>query len=83
MGAFSIAGCYRHHYHDIPYLCLHQPQALSWPPLPLAAIADNPVPVAIYFILVNGGNLKRECLVMLERRSSIETEAQSDQQPLC
>src|SRR5256714_9956480 len=41
----------------------------------LAAVADNRVPIAIRFGLVSGCDLKRERLVVLERRSSVEPEA--------
>jgi hypothetical protein len=41
----------------------------------LAAIADDRVPVAIRFVLVSGGYLKRECPVVLDPRSAVEPEA--------
>ena len=40
-----------------------------------AAVANDGVPVTIRFGLVNGGDLKRECFVVLERGSAIEAEA--------
>src|SRR5262245_9295956 len=41
----------------------------------LAAVADDRVPVAIRFGLVGGGDLKRKCFTVFERRSTIEPEA--------
>jgi hypothetical protein len=41
----------------------------------LAAVADDGVPVAVRFGLVNGCDLKRERFVVLERGSAIETDA--------
>ena len=41
----------------------------------LAAVADDRVPVAIRFGLVNGCDLKRERFVVLERGAAIEPEA--------
>jgi len=41
----------------------------------LAAVADDRVPVTICFVLVSGGDLKRECFVVLEHRSAVEPEA--------
>src|SRR4030088_357189 len=38
----------------------------------LASIADNGVPVAVGLLLIVGGDLKRESLVMLERRTAVE-----------
>jgi len=41
----------------------------------LAAVADDRVPITIRFGLVNGCDLKRECPVVLDRRSAVEPEA--------
>ena len=43
----------------------------------LAAVADDRVPVAIRFGLVNGCDLKRERFVVLEHRSAVESEARN------
>src|SRR5262245_35976601 len=43
------------------------------------AVADDRIPVTIGFGLVGGCDLKRECFVMLERRSTIEPEARNSQ----
>src|ERR671931_111139 len=40
----------------------------------LAAIADDGVPVAVGLLLIVGGDLEREGLVMFERRPAIEAE---------
>src|SRR4051812_35593126 len=40
----------------------------------LAAIADNGVPVAVGFLLIIGGDLKRESLVMLEHGTAVEAD---------
>ena len=44
-----------------------------------AAVADDRVPVTIGFSLVSSCDLKRECLVVLERGSTIESEAGNSQ----
>src|SRR5258708_16177025 len=41
----------------------------------LASIADNCVPVAVGLLLIIGGDLKRESLVMLERGTAVEADA--------
>ena len=41
----------------------------------LAAVADDSIPVAIRFRLVNGCYLKRKCFALLERRPAIEPKA--------
>src|SRR5712672_3761268 len=41
----------------------------------LASIADNCVPVAVGLLLIIGGDLKRESLVMLERGTAVKTDA--------
>src|SRR6185369_6070671 len=38
----------------------------------LASIADNGIPVAVGLLLIIGGDLKRESLVMLERGTAVE-----------
>src|SRR3954447_2979909 len=53
---------------ETPHLSLHQPHALSWPPL----IADDGVPVAVSLFLIVSGDLEREGFVMLERGPAIE-----------
>src|SRR5229473_1474308 len=40
----------------------------------LASIADNGVPVAVGLLLIIGGDLKRESLVMFERGTAVEAE---------
>src|SRR4030081_2759724 len=40
----------------------------------LASIADNGVPVAVGLLLIIGGDLKRESLVMLERGTAVEAD---------
>src|SRR6267154_403728 len=41
----------------------------------LAAIADNGVPVAVGLLLIIGGDLKRESLVMLEHGTAVQAKA--------
>src|ERR1700704_6068412 len=43
----------------------------------LAAIADNPVPVAVRLRLIVGGDLEGERLAVLERRAAVEPDARN------
>jgi hypothetical protein len=54
--------------HETPHLSLHQPQALSWPPLPTMA------PIAVGLSLIVSGDLEREGFVMFERGTAVEAD---------
>src|SRR6201993_111003 len=49
------------------------PAALAF----LPAIADDGVPVAVGFVLIVGGDLERECFVMLERGTAVEADTRN------
>ena len=53
-----------------PQRSLHQPHALSWPPL-----LDDRVPVAVRLLLIVRRDLEGKRLALLERRAAVETEA--------
>ena len=54
---------------ETPHLSLHQPHALSWPPLRTMAFQKR----SVSFLIVSG-DLEREGFVMLERGASVEAD---------
>src|SRR5688500_7529984 len=73
-GAVGIGYCFGQS--DRPNLPGQAPFVLAPPARAFfAAVADDCVPVTISFGLVSGSDLKRECFVVLKRRTAIEPEA--------